>query len=246
MSALFLPAAALALQISSPDTRIAFAIDTDERGVPHYSVRYRGQVIVDQSRLGLRFANRHGFDSSLRILRTERSGGNSVWRQPWGERRRVHDHFNELFVLLQAEEPARQVGLRVRAYDDGLAFRYEVPEQRGYGSVEIVDELTEFRLALDSTAWWIPGRGWNRYEYLYRKTPLKEVALAHTPMTLRLSSGVHLSIHEAALLDYAGYVLDQRRDGVFKTNLTAYVCARERLLRHPGGRSRCLRMQRAC
>ena len=220
--ALLLPAAALAVQVSSPDTRVAVIVDTDDRGIPHYSVRYRGDVIVGESRLGLRFAEHPGFASGVRILRSERGGSNSVWRQPWGERRRVRDHYNELFVLFEAEAPTRQLGLRVRVYDDGVGFRYEVPEQRGRGELEIVDELTEFRLPLDATAWWIPGRGWNRYEYLYRKTPPGEVSLAHTPMTLQLASGVHLSIHEAALVDYAGYVLDQRRDGVFRTNLTPW------------------------
>ncbi len=220
--ALLFPALALAVQVSSPDTRVAVIVDSDERGIPYYSVRYRGDVIIDESRLGLRFAEHHGFDSGLRILRSERISSNSVWRQPWGERRRVRDHYNELFVIFEGDAPTRRVGLRVRVYDDGVGFRYEVPEQRGYNGVEIVDELTEFRLPADSTAWWIPGRGWNRYEFLYRRTRLAEIALAHTPMTVKLASGVHLSIHEAALVDYAGYVLDQRREGVLKTNLTPW------------------------
>lgn len=222
MLALLLPATAVALQVNSPDSRIAVFVDTDDQGIPRYSVRYRGETVVGESRLGIRFAGQHGFDSGLRIMRTERHGGNSVWRQPWGERRRVRDHFNELFVLFQADAPARQIGLRVRVYDDGVGFRYEVPEQRGYADVEIIDELTEFHLAPDATAWWIPGRGWNRYEFLYNTTPVTDIALAHTPMTVRLASGVHLSIHEAALVDYAAYVLDKRRDGVLKTNLTPW------------------------
>jgi len=222
MLALLLPATAVALQVNSPDSRIAVFVDTDDQGIPRYSVRYRGETVVGESRLGIRFAGHHGFDSGLRIMRTERDGGNSVWRQPWGERRRVRDHFNELFVLFQADAPARQIGLRVRVYDDGVGFRYEVPEQRGYADVEIVDELTEFHLAPDATAWWIPGRGWNRYEFLYNTTPVTDIALAHTPMTVRLASGVHLSIHEASLVDYAAYVLDKRRGGVLKTNLTPW------------------------
>ena len=220
--ALLPPVADCAVQVSSPDTRIAVVVDTDDKGIPRYSVRYRNDLVVGESRLGLRFANHPAFDAGLRITQSERSGGNSVWRQPWGERRRVRDHFNELYVLFQGEAPTRQVGLRVRVYDDGIGFRYEVPKQRGYADVEIVDELTEFRLASDATAWWIPGRGWNRYEFVYNKTPVSDIVLAHTPMTARLASGVHISIHEAALVDYAGYVLDQRRRGILKTNLTPW------------------------
>jgi alpha-glucosidase len=213
---------AMALQVQSPDTRIVFSIDVDDDGAPRYSVRYRGDDVVRESRLGMRFAGHHAFDTGLRIARSERSSGNSTWQQPWGERRRVRDHFNELFVLLQADAPARRLGLRIRVYDDGVGFRYEVPEQPGYADVEIVDELTEFHLAPDATAWWIPGRGWNRYEFLYNETPVADIGLAHTPVTVRLPSGIHLSVHEAALVDYAAYVLDQRRSGVLTTNLTPW------------------------
>jgi alpha-glucosidase len=213
---------AMALQVQSPDTRITFSVDVDDDGVPRYSVRYRGERVVRESRLGMRFADHPAFDTGLRIMRSERSSGNSTWQQPWGERRRVRDRFNELFVLFQADAPARQVGLRVRVYDDGVGFRYEVPEQGGYADVEIVDELTEFHLAPEATAWWIPGRGWNRYEFLYNETPVSDIGLAHTPVTVRLASGIHLSFHEAALVDYAAYVLDKRRGGILKTNLTPW------------------------
>ncbi|MGK2927808.1 MAG: glycoside hydrolase family 97 protein, partial [Lysobacterales bacterium] len=111
---------------------------------------------------------------------------------------------------------------RVRAFDDGIGFRYEVPAQPGFETVHIVDELTEFALPEGSTAWWIPGRRYNRYEYLYHTTGLDEIEMAHTPMTVRTPAGMHLSIHEAALTDYAAFVLDQRRDRVFQTNLTPW------------------------
>ena len=110
----------------------------------------------------------------------------------------------------------------MRVFDDGLGFRYEFPRQDGFETVNIVDELTEFSLSEGATAWWIPGRRYNRYEYLYREGPLEQIETAHTPMTLRTSEGTHVSLHEAALVDYAGYVLDQRRDRVFRTNLTPW------------------------
>lgn len=216
------PAAALALQVGSPDSRITFSIDAGDDGVPRYSVHYRDETVVRESRLGIRFANHPGFDSGLRVTRSERRSADDTWQQPWGERRRVRDRYNELFVLFQAEAPSRQLGLRVRVYDDGVGFRYEVPGQPGYADVDIVDELTEFHLDPEATAWWIPGRGWNRYEFLYNETPVTDIGLAHTPMTVRLASGVHLAIHEAALVDYAAYVIDKRRGGILKTNLTPW------------------------
>jgi alpha-glucosidase len=112
----------------------------------------------------------------------------------------------------------------VRVFNDGLGFRYRVPEQDGLAELHLLDELTEFRLPQPATldAWWIPGRGWNRYEYLYRSTKLPVIDRAHTPVTLRTASGIHLAIHEAALIDYAAMVLDQQRDGVLKADLTPW------------------------
>ena len=119
---------------------------------------------------------------------------------------------------------SRRFDLRLRVFDDGFGFRYEVPSQPGYADVDITDELTEFRLQPGprTTAWWIPGRRYNDFEYLYRTTLLDAIDLAHTPMTVRLPNDLHLSFHEAALVDYSAYVLEQRRPGVFKTNLTPW------------------------
>ena len=159
-------------------------------------------------------------DRDLRLAGREDTSNDTTWQQPWGERRQVRDHYNEAFFSFHSTSgPARKLGLRVRVHNDGVGFRYEVPGQDAYGRVSIVDEMTEFQLPSDAWAWWIPGRAWNRYEHVYQSTPIDAVALAHTPMTLRLPSGTHLSLHEAALVDYAGYTLDQRRPGIFKTNL---------------------------
>lgn len=211
---------AQAVEVGSPDGRILVDVTLDAAGKLYYSVVYSDETIIADSRLGMRFQYLASIETSLRQVSTERQSSDSVWEQPWGERRNVRDHYNELLVRFAAiEGPARHFDIRVRVHDDGVGFRYEVPRQDYYDEVQIVDELTEFRVPLDATAYSIPGRGWNRYEFLYRKSAIDEVALAHTPATLRLASGTHVSLHEAALHDYAGYTLDQRRPGVFKTNL---------------------------
>jgi alpha-glucosidase len=105
-------------------------------------------------------------------------------------------------------------------YDDGLGFRYEFPEQAQLRDVKIDDELTEFDVAEPATAWWIPAGEWNRYEYLYRRTPLAEVGQAHTPMTVRTRSGLHLSFHEAALVDYSAMWLRQVEGQKFRAQLS--------------------------
>ena len=211
--------------VRSPDGRIEVTVAVGERGVPQYSVSYRGVEIMPPGALGLRFRAQPAFDSGFRVAGSSRSSHDSAWEQPWGERRRVRDRHNELVVqFASAEGPPRRFDLRVRVFDDGFGFRYEVPAQPGYDAVDITEELTEFRLEDDpkTKAWWIPGRRWNRYEYLYSTTGLDAIQMAHTPMTVRLASGVHLSFHEAALVDYAAYVLDHRRPGIFRTSLTPW------------------------
>ncbi len=211
----------------SPDRRIQYRLETDAAGLPRYSVTYAGEEVVAPSRLGLRYAQHPGMDAGLTIEGRSSNRHNEVWEQPWGERRRVRDHHNACSFRLAdptatRNAPRREFGIEVRVFNDGLGFRYTVPEQNGYDDLRIVDELTEFAIDPDATAWWIPGRGWNRYEFIHRETRAGDVILAHTPMTVRLDSGVHLSFHEAALVDYPAYVLDQRRAGILQTNLTPW------------------------
>lgn len=208
--------------VVSPDGRIRMSVSIDADGRPSYAVTLGGEVVIGESLLGLRFESALPLDRNLEVVGVKRRSSDTTWEQPWGERRVVRDRHNEAFFVFHSTNEPREFGLRVRVFDDGVGFRYEVPEQDAYGAVNIVDEVTEFRLPTDSTAWWIPGHAWNRYEFLYRETGLEDIALANTPMTLRLPSGTHVSLHEAALVDYAGYVLDQRRGGVFQTNLTPW------------------------
>jgi alpha-glucosidase len=214
-------------EVRSPDGRTLVTVDVDRNGAPRYAVRHDGVVILAPAQLGLRFQSQPAFVEGFRISGSRIDEHDATWEQPWGERRFVRDRHRELLVQFESTQaPSRRFDLRVRVFDDGLGFRYEVPRQPGYDAVNITDELTEFRLdekqVDDITAWWIPGRRWNRYEYLYNTTPLADVHMAHTPMTVRLPSGVHLSFHEAALVDYAAYVLDHRRPGTFRTSLTPW------------------------
>jgi alpha-glucosidase len=214
--------------VTSPDGRTRVTVDVDENGAPRYAVSRDGRDLMSAGFLGLRFQSQPAFDDGFRIAEAVTSSHDERWEQPWGERRYVRDRHNELRVRFVAASGApRTFDLRVRVFDDGFGFRYEVPQQPGLaGAINITDELTEFRLdeeaTQDITAWWIPGRRWNRYEYLYHTTSLEAVHMAHTPMTVRLRSGTHLSFHEAALVDYTAYVLDHRRPGVFRTSLTPW------------------------
>ncbi len=209
--------------VSSPDGAIKVTLDLSPDGRPFYTVAYRGEEVVGQSHLGFRFKDNAALEEGLNIEVAARASKDETWEQPWGERRVMRNHYNDLAVAFATkEQKPRRFSLRVRAFDDGIGFRYEFPDQKTMKSVEIVNELTEFRLPEDATYWWIPGRRWNRYEYYYRTTKADAIDIAHTPITLKTTSGAHLSIHEAALVDYSAMALNQQRPGIFKADLAPW------------------------
>ncbi|MCX2893985.1 glycoside hydrolase family 97 protein [Stenotrophomonas lactitubi] len=197
--------------VESPDKVLKVSLVLDG-GTARYRVERLGQTVVADSKLG--FELRDGrLDRDFSLLAQERRSVDDRWEQPWGERRLTRNHFNELTVhLAETTGSKRRLDLVFRVYDDGLGFRYVFPEQPNLREAIIDDELTEFAIAPESTAWWIPAGEPIHYEYLYQRTPLREVPLVHTPMTLRSHDGLHVAIHEAALVDYAGMWL-RRTDG---------------------------------
>ena len=185
-----------------------------------YAVHYRGEEIVRPSQLGLLFQSRHGFNDGMVLLEEpERRSADTTWEQPWGGNRYVREHYNELLLTARHQVSGAVLHIRLRAFDDGIGFRYEMPEQPGIESLNIVRELTQFAVPPDALAWWIPADRTNRYEWLYRQTALEEIERVHTPVTFRLPSGTHLSIHEAALVDYSGMTLMQEYTGGFRAAL---------------------------
>ncbi|MDM7984168.1 MAG: glycoside hydrolase family 97 protein [Maricaulis sp.] len=206
-----------AARITSPDGRIEFRVWSED-GAPRYAVTQDDTMIVRASRLGFRFADSAPLEDDLTLATTQTDSHDESWEQPWGERRIVRDHHNELVASFRRENnPELGFDLRIRVFDSGVGFRYEVI---GEAQHAIVDEITRINLPEHSTAWWIPAAGWNRYEYLYQETPLSEVDRAHSPFTVRLpEEGPWVAIHEAALHDYSGFYLDQARGGILDIKL---------------------------
>src|SRR5512138_241657 len=199
--------------VSSPSGALVVSVTLDNEGRASYSVEREGKPLISPSRLGFLLADVPKLERNFVIDTQASRSSDETWEQPWGERKLVHNHFNELRVRLKERTGAhRMLDVVFRVYDYGMGFRYEFPDQPGLKRVNIVDELTEFAVATPATAWWTPGGEWNRYEYLYHTTPLDEVSQAHTPITVRTAEGVHISFHEAALVDYSAMWL-RRVDG---------------------------------
>lgn len=188
---------------TSPNGKILVEVGSSF-GEATYQISRAGKPVITRSKMGFLFTNAAKFDRSLSAISHTTRSFDETWDLPWGEAKSVVNRYNELTVTFEDGRGApRQFSVTFRVYDDGVGFRYNFPDQPNLKQVAISEEMTEFNLAEDGTAWWIPAGEWNRYEYLYSRTPIREVGQAHTPMTVRTKSGLHVSFHEAALVDYS-------------------------------------------
>ncbi len=210
LAAASLPAAATPLhaqaRVASPNGRNQITVEVRE-GRLTYSLTRDGRPLILPSTLGFDFRGAPPLRDGLRITDTTRQSHDQWWTQPWGEVSRVRDHHNELAVTVEeTSAPRRRFVLRVRAFDDGAGFRYELPEQAALGRFEIQDELTEFALADNARAWWIPSN-WprmDRSEMLYSSGPVAVLDSVQTPLTMESQDRrTFMVIHEADLVDYA-------------------------------------------
>ncbi len=193
------------VELSSPNGRNVVQVSV-ESGRLVYTVAHSGRAVLQKSGLGIAFRGAPRLQRGIRLIDTVRSRRDSTWRQPWGEVRQVRDHYQELRVRV-----AETAGLRrtftvlFRAFDDGVAFRYDLPAQPNLGAFAISEELTEFAFADNPKTWWIPAnrRAMDRFEFLYASSPLSMIDSVRSPLTMEMQSGPVVVLHEAHLEDYA-------------------------------------------
>lgn len=221
LTSLLLTACENRLQILSPNGGIKLEVNVSGAGQATYSVTAGNELLIRPSDLGLILKDRLGFMWNMRLVDATHSTHDGQWELPWGERRTVRENYREM--LVEVENPdGDPLLIRFRAFDDGIGFRYEIPNPDSE-QIEVLDELTEFNVVHDATAFWQPGSDKIRYEHLYRTTSLQEIQTAHTPLTVRLSSGKHLSIHEAALRNYSAFTVTRSSDGDLHASLRPWA-----------------------
>lgn len=205
--------------VASPDGLSAVQFQLAD-GKPTYTVTRRGETLVETSRLGLELADGKSLAEGFVVTGVGSDSSDSTWEQPWGEVRKVRDHYNQKQVTLrQPGADGLTLVITFRAYDDGVAFRYEIPKQQGLGDIAIMNEVTEFALTGDWPTWWVPAFEDNRYEYVYSHTPVSEVKAVHTPVTMQAGPQTFVSFHEAALVDYSSMALRNVGDHKLKADL---------------------------
>ncbi len=218
--------------IASPNNILRLEFGLDDSGKPYYLTSRKEETVVDTSFLGMEFKDIKSFEGNFEITETGTAIFDEVWEMPWGEQLKVENKHNELWVRLREKnKDGRTLELRFKVFDDGLGFRYEIPEMEGIDSVYITEEHTEFNLTQDYNTYWIPG-DWDIYEHLYSTSKLSEIDVAkyrnhdnlaqtyipnnavNTPVTMVGENDLHVSIHEAALVDYSGMTLGVDKEGL--------------------------------
>lgn len=247
--------------LKSPDGNLEMTFTLSEDGTPLYSLRHGDKDVVLDSRLGyLLRGDLYGntpenymqesyytvdFCSGFAVVNTATAAFDQTWEPVWGEESKIRNHYNELAVTLEKknfkgkEGADVQMVVRFRLYDDGLGFRYEFPQQKNLKYFVVVDELTQFRMAGDHKAFWIPG-DYDTQEYNYAESRLSEVraklpemlffnasqhvagpTAVQTALQMKTDDGLYVNIHEAAVVNYPTMtlILDDK-DFSFKADLT--------------------------
>ena len=199
--ALGVAASAKDVKVSSPDGSLTVTVGVDG-GKAWYSVTRGQQAVINRSELG--FVLKDGdFKDGFKMGKVTRSSLDETWSQPWGEDAQVRNHYNEMRVRLQEKKmKKRNLDVVFRAFDDGVAFRYEFPRQPGLQDFVIMDELTQFALPSDAQAWSIPAQQ-AYYEGIYTREPLSKKGKMSGPVALEVNDSLYMAIMDANLTDYS-------------------------------------------
>lgn len=252
---------AMAQKVTSPDGKmeLSFALDN---GRPTYTFRVDGKTVIAPSHLGYQLKKENGekstdfdwkpsratdkeasrkadFFSDFTLEKFENNSFDETWKPVWGEESSIRNHYNELLVQLKQTKNNRFLNIRFRLFDDGLGFRYEFPDQKDLTYFVVAEELTEFAMTGNHTAWWVAG-DYDTQEYNYQITKLSEIrgrmkraisenasstpigpTTVQTALQMRTDDGLYLNLHEAACTDYPTMHLTyQENNNTFVSHLT--------------------------
>lgn len=228
--------------LMSPDKNLEMRFSMSDNGTPYYSLDYKGKHIVLDSRLGFLLrgdlnvsevkvqgdkidkVDKHpqiDFYRDFEVADVKTDSLDYTWAPVWGEEDSIRCHYNELAVSLKHKPTGRDMTIRFRLFNDGLGFRYEFGPMAWPEYFIINDELTEFAMAEDYTAFWIPG-DFDTQEYEYTRSRISEIPslvadqllpnpwhfpysvnAVQTSLQMKSDDGVYVNLHEAALVDYS-------------------------------------------
>ena len=248
---------AMATDINSPNGNVKVSFNLTETGQPVYEMTFKGKPVVKESKMGFDLKNgepnsdmtytttnldangKMDFTQGFEVVSENQSAFDETWEPVWGETKYIRNNYNELEVNLNQKDTDRKMTVRFRVFDDGVGFRYEFPEQKNLTYFIINEEKTQFAMAGDHRAFWLPG-DYDTQEYHTTKSKLSEVrglmdvavtpnasqtpyseCAVQTPLQLKSDDGLYINIHEAALINYSAMHLDlDDKNMIFESHLT--------------------------
>lgn len=233
---------------ASPNGKVVVRFGIDN-GRPYYTVQYGTKDVIKKSFLGLELAkDKHASkgmkESSLmdgfELMQTIKTSHDDTWKPVWGETDEIRNHYNEMTVSLLQAKSNRNIKICFRVYDDGVGFRYEFPQQRDLNYFVIKEEHTQFAMAGDHKAWWLPG-DYDTQEQETQESKLSEIRSrfhdavnwsnssvavfsdtgVQTALQMKSDDGLYINIHEAACINYPTMHLNlDDKNMVFESWLT--------------------------
>ena len=232
-----------AQKLTSPDGNFVMNFSLSPEGAPVYELSYKDKPVIKPSTLGLELkkedANKKttfewtertdkdqldaktNLMTGFKIKDTSTSTFDETWSPVWGEEKEIRNNYNELAVTLDQPSNDRYMVIRFRLFNDGLGFRYEFPQQKNLNYFIIKEEHSQFAMAGDHTAFWIPG-DYDTQEYDYTTSRLSEIrgkmkdaitpnssqyvfspTGVQTALMMKTDDGLYINLHEAALVDYS-------------------------------------------
>ena len=203
--------AASPLAIQSPDSRLRAIFRLDDRGRPGFEVAFRGRPVASGT-LGMEFAGSGPLRDGMKVIGSRRRAVDESYQITVGKASSARDRHQELVVSLEEQaNPRRKIDVAFRAFDDGIAFRYLIPDQGPLADFILIDELTRLTFPGDPTARALPLKDYTTsYENYYATTPVSAIGpekLIALPLLLECSGGCWVAVTEANLTDYAGMYL---------------------------------------
>ncbi|MDM1523900.1 glycoside hydrolase family 97 protein [Empedobacter stercoris] len=233
-------------ELKSPNGNFVMDFSLSKDGKPTYQLKYKGKDVINPSHLGFEFKTKHkemdfavqdrveddkakdiaNFLSGFKIIATKTLTFDETWQPVWGEVDKIRNNFNELAVTVSQSNTDRQMIIRFRLFNEGLGFRYEFPEQKNLKYFVIKEERSQFAMAGDHTAFWIPG-DYDTQEYDYTESKLTEIrglfdkayignasqqafskTGVQTALMMKATNGLYINLHEAALINYPAMSLN--------------------------------------
>ncbi|QOG02791.1 glycoside hydrolase family 97 protein [Flavobacterium sp. MDT1-60] len=245
---------AKAQQLKSPEGKFVMEFSLQNDGTPTYSLKYKNKDVVKTSKLGLELKDdKKSLLNDFTVVDTKTTTFDESWKPVWGEVDNIRNHYNELAVTLNQKGTDRQIVIRFRLFEDGLGFRYEFPTQKNLTYFIIKEERTQFAMAGDHTAFWIPG-DYDTQEYDYTKSKLSEIrglsqkaytanvsqknfspTGVQTSLMLKTNDGIYINLHEAALINYSCMHLNlDDKNMIFESWLTPDAKGDKGYIQAPG------------